>query len=144
MRFPTELDVARWWCRIRHTSPCSVPRRRRYDLPVTHASRLTCTRTPSDTGLTLRLRGEIDLSNVAWLQTELDGGLAESTGPLTIDLSGVDFCDSLGFSALIRSWRAATASGRQFVLARPTPPVRRILDLMGISTVIPIADEIPA
>ena len=30
-----------------------------------------------------------------------------------------------------------------FVLARPTQPVRRILEMMGISTVIPIVDETP-
>jgi anti-anti-sigma factor len=89
------------------------------------------------------LHGEIDLSNVEVLDAELDAALSATTERLVVDLSGVGFCDSLGFSTLIKCWRTATASQREFVLARPAPPVRRILEMMGISTVIPIVDETP-
>ena len=102
---------------------------------------LSFSRVPSPTGLTLRLRGEIDLSNVELLEAELTAALAETADRMVVDLSGVDFCDSLGFSTLIRCWRAANASSREFVLARPTPAVRRILEIMGIGTVIPIVDS---
>jgi anti-anti-sigma factor len=102
---------------------------------------LSFTRMPSPTGVTVLLRGEIDLSNVEVLAAELDAALAETSERLVVDMSGVAFCDSLGFSTLIKSWRAATASGRDFVLARPAQPVRRILEMMGISTVIKIVDE---
>jgi anti-anti-sigma factor len=102
---------------------------------------LSFTRVVSPTGTTVSLRGEIDLSNVEVLDAELDAALAETGQRLVVDLSGVAFCDSLGFSTLIKCWRAATASDREFVLARPAPPVRRILEMMGISTVIRIVDE---
>jgi anti-anti-sigma factor len=104
---------------------------------------LSFTRVPSAAGVTVCLRGEIDLSNVESLEAELDSALTESPERLVVDLSGVAFCDSLGFSTLIKCWRAATASGRDFVLARPAQPVRRILEMMGISTVIRIVDETP-
>jgi anti-sigma B factor antagonist len=71
----------------------------------------------------------------------LDAALADATDRLVVDLSGVTFCDSLGFSTLIKCWRTATALDREFLLARPAPPVRRILEMMGISTVIRIVDE---
>jgi len=104
---------------------------------------LSFTRLPTATGVTVCLRGEIDLSNVDALEVELEAALAESGQRLVVDLSGVGFCDSLGFSTMIKIWRTATTSGREFVLARPTPPVRRILEMMGISTVIPVVDETP-
>jgi anti-anti-sigma factor len=104
---------------------------------------LSFSRVPAPTGVTVCLRGEIDLSNVESLEAELDAALADSAERLVVDLSGVGFCDSLGFSTLIKFWRSATGSGREFVLARPTPPVRRILEMMGISTVIPIVDQTP-
>jgi anti-anti-sigma factor len=111
-----------------------------YAFAMTRTS-LSFTRVPAATGVTLSLRGEIDLSNVEALEAELEGALAEASDRLVIDLSGVTFCDSLGFSTLIKCWRAATASDKEFVLARPAPPVRRILEMMGISTVIRIVDE---
>jgi anti-anti-sigma factor len=105
---------------------------------------LSFSRTPSPAGVTVGLHGEIDLSNVDAMEAELTDALAASDGRLVVDMSEVAFCDSLGFSTLIKCWRTATGSGREFVLARPATPVRRILDMMGISTVIPIEDEIPA
>jgi anti-sigma B factor antagonist len=99
---------------------------------------------PSPAGVTVGLHGEIDLSNVDAMEAELTDALGSTNGRLVVDMSDVGFCDSLGFSTLIKCWRTATGSGREFVLARPAAPVRRILDMMGISTVIPIVDEIPA
>jgi anti-sigma B factor antagonist len=104
---------------------------------------LSFTRVPAATGVILSLRGEIDLSNVETLDAELDAALADTSDRLVIDMSGVTFCDSLGFSTLIKCWREASASEREFVLARPAPPVRRILEMMGISAVIHIVDETP-
>jgi anti-anti-sigma factor len=105
---------------------------------------LSFSRTPSPGGVTVGLHGEIDLSNVDAMEAELNQALASTDGRLVVDMSEVGFCDSLGFSTLIKCWRSATGSGREFLLAKPAPPVRRILDMMGISTVIPIVDELPA
>jgi anti-sigma B factor antagonist len=104
---------------------------------------LSFARASSATGVTVSLRGEIDLSNVDALEAELTAALAETTERLVVDLSEVRFCDSLGFSTLIKGWQAATSTGREFILARPMPAVRRILEMMGIGTVIPIVDELP-
>lgn len=102
---------------------------------------LSFARVPTATGVTLSLRGEIDMSNVDALEAQLADALEQTSHRMAVDLSGVGFCDSLGFSALIRCWRAATDTGREFVLIRPALPVRRILTMMGIDTVIGIVDE---
>lgn len=102
---------------------------------------LSFTRVSSTIGVTLSLRGEIDMSNVDALAAQLEAALAETTHRMVVDLAGVDFCDSLGFSTLIKCWRTATDSGREFVVARPAPPVRRIMEMMGINAVIGIVDE---
>ncbi|HYN96851.1 MAG TPA: STAS domain-containing protein [Pilimelia sp.] len=105
---------------------------------------LSITRPPAGAGVTLALQGEIDMSNVEEMESALHRALAESTGSVVLDLSGVTFCDSLGFSTMIKFWRVAGAAGCEFVVARPGPTVRRILDMMGISSVIRVVDEIPA
>ena len=94
-----------------------------------------------DDSVVVTVRGNLDIDSAAVLTTTLDQVLDQPQPRIVVDLSGVEFCDSLGFSTLIRCWRTATSTGREFVLANPAPPVRRILEIMGIATVIPIVDE---
>ncbi|MFJ8143138.1 STAS domain-containing protein [Streptomyces sp. NPDC096013] len=55
-----------------------------------------------------------------------------------IDLSGVTFCDSSGFNALLRLRRRAQESGNRLSLAAPPTQVARLLTLTGAGTVFPV------
>ena len=88
---------------------------------------LTITRTDS----ALKLVGSIDLVS---RQSLIDAGttILDEGGSLTLDLSGVDFMDSLGIGALVALSKASEAHGRPFVIAETSPRVRRVLEVTGL------------
>lgn len=79
---------------------------------------------------TLRLAGELDLNEADHLAARLAAEGAGG-GDLTLDLSQLTFIDSTGLRALLRTVDALAGRGN-LVLRSPSPPVRRVLDLMGL------------
>ena len=68
--------------------------------------------------------GELDLATTPAFTAALSEALDDERQTLTIDLSGVTFCDSTGLRALL------TAPGHRPVRLRgPSPALRRLLDL---------------
>src|SRR3954451_11948990 len=88
---------------------------------------LTITRT--ETALTLV--GSIDLVS---RQSLVDAGhqVLEDGGSLTLDLSGVEFMDSVGIGALVELSKASSALGRPFVVAQTSARVQRVLEVTGL------------
>lgn len=84
--------------------------------------------------------GDLDLATVPRLDTELAGVLAGDPGVerVVVDLSGVDFVDSSGLTALIKSNRRAKEDGLAFVLRSPSDRVMRTLKLTQLETVLDI------
>jgi anti-anti-sigma factor len=81
----------------------------------------------------LRLRGELD---IAWVG-DLTDALDRAAGPqVVVDLSGLSFVDSSGAAALVRATQAAESAGRRLALVRPSPPVARVFELLGLASVI--------
>jgi anti-anti-sigma factor len=66
--------------------------------------------------------------------------LDQTTGELTIDLSGLTFCDSSGVRLLYRLDRETKARGRVMVLQHPTSAVQRVLSLMGFVELLTVED----
>ncbi|MGW6009167.1 anti-sigma factor antagonist [Streptomyces sp. NPDC055210] len=52
------------------------------------------------------------------------------------DLSRVNFMDSSGINVLIAAYKAATATGGWVRVAGARPPVLRVMELVGLDTVI--------
>jgi anti-sigma B factor antagonist len=75
--------------------------------------------------------GELDLATAdelaAWLETEGTG-----EGDLTVEAAGLSFVDSTGVRALLRAAAAMAGRGR-LILRDPSPPVRRVLELAGLT-----------
>ncbi|MET7683367.1 STAS domain-containing protein [Streptomyces sp. NPDC005423] len=59
-----------------------------------------------------------------------------------IDLSGVTFCDSSGFNALLRLRRRAQEAGNRLSLAAPPTQVTRLLTLTGAGALFPVYDSL--
>jgi anti-sigma B factor antagonist len=57
---------------------------------------------------------------------------------MVMDLSGVTFCDSSGFNALLRLRRRAEEAGTRLALAAPPGQVARLLALTGVDTAFPV------
>jgi len=82
----------------------------------------------------ITVSGELDSSNVASLEAAIASITAERPERLVFDLSGLRFMDSAGISALI----GATGKVRDVRLREPSQAVRRVIELTGLTGVLPI------
>lgn len=80
-------------------------------------------------GVVIVATGELDILGAPRLAELMP---REGTSPITIDLAGVDFMDSTGLRALLEARTAAAQAGRPFALARPSPAVSRVLELVDL------------
>ncbi len=83
-----------------------------------------------DDGVVLAVRGEIDLSNVSWVERELAMYAAEPR--LVADLSEVSFCSVAGAHLLHRTAVQAAAAGRRFEVV-VDHVVARLLAVTGLA-----------
>ena len=87
--------------------------------------------------------GELDIATAeqaySFITEVIDGQAkgAKGSAPVTVDLSGVTFCDASGLGALARLARYARASGRQLKLTSVRPSVMKIMRITGLDRVFP-------
>jgi|SRR5579875_23485 len=91
-------------------------------------------RTGSDaTGATVvTVAGDLDMSNVETLRETVASITATPPPRLVFDLSGLRFIDSAGISVLL----GAIANVEQVQLRDPSPAVRRVVELTGLTQVL--------
>lgn len=83
-------------------------------------------------GPVIRLSGDLDISNIDTVRSQVDaviGGRPDST---VFDLSGLEFMDSSGIALLLQ---VAAKVGR-VVVRQPSGIVRRVLEATGVSAVL--------
>ncbi len=85
-----------------------------------------------ESGTTVTVSGEIDLSVIAQLEGELAPALAAAPDPLVVDLRDVTFVDSSGLRFLLKLNESAKTDGRRFALVAAGDPVVRVLQLAGV------------
>jgi anti-sigma B factor antagonist len=84
-----------------------------------------------DGGVRVELRGEVDLVAEAPLVEQIDELAGhDDTGEILLDLSAVEFIDSSGVRALVR---VQQEHGARVRLAAVSHPVRRVLDIAGLT-----------
>ncbi len=88
--------------------------------------------------------GELDLYTAPRLQAALAGLLRDQADRITVDLSGVEFCDSTGMNVLLSAMKRLKEQGGALELAAPRPAVKRILQVTGLDTVFTVVDAVPA
>jgi anti-anti-sigma factor len=81
----------------------------------------------------LRLAGELDVAEVQRLEHAVDEAVAASDGAFAIDLCDLEFLDSSGIRVLLRARALLARQERAFLLVCPHGPVRRALELTGVS-----------
>ena len=57
-----------------------------------------------------------------------------------LDLSELEFIDSMGIHFVVTAHQAAQAEGREFTIVRGGPEVDRIFQLVGLGDVLPFED----
>ena len=84
--------------------------------------------------------GELDIATAEQAYsyiTEVIDGRLKGSAPVTVDLSGVTFCDASGLGALARLARHARAAGRQLRLTAARPAVLKIMRITSLDRVFP-------
>jgi anti-anti-sigma factor len=100
--------------------------------------------TDAESGPTvLALTGELDMAGAPALQRAFDDLAKAGVSELAVDLSALDFIDSTGINALVSAIRETQSRGGRAVLAAPRPNVRRVLEIVGITTAMPLEDSVP-
>ena len=96
----------------------------------------TCRTTVDHGAAVVFVSGELDLSTAPELSRSLVTVLDQHPQALTLDLAGVEFIDSTGLTLLVRTSKRLQEHDGALRLTSPTPPVRRVLELVGLDTLL--------
>jgi len=98
------------------------------------------TETDFDGTCTLAVHGELDLRTAPDLCARLQ---AHRGDRVLVDLTHLDFCDSCGLRALIGEARESRiAGGRMSVVAATEGPVRRLLEVTGLTEALGVHGDV--
>jgi anti-anti-sigma factor len=103
---------------------------------------LTTRVTEQDGCVVVGVEGELDMSTADQLLDTLSVAGAGHSVDLVLDLADLRFCDSAGLAVFVKTHNDLDAAGHRLVIARPVPEVARILELSGLSQVIPTKDDL--
>ena len=97
---------------------------------------LSC-RTDADGNQVVTVTGELDIATAeqayAYISEIIDGLPA----PVSVDLSGLTFCDASGLGVLARIARHARQAGRQLRLTSARPSLLKIMRITGLDRAFP-------
>ena len=86
----------------------------------------------------ITLTGEVDVTTVGLLGDAIASVLPTPT--LTVDVAGLTFIDSTGFSALLEARRAAPSTS--FELVNPSDHVAHLVEVLGLSDVFAVRTSV--
>jgi anti-sigma B factor antagonist len=88
--------------------------------------------------------GELDIATAEQAYIYISDVIDAWPTPVSVDLSGLTFCDASGLSALARIARHARAAGRQFRLTAVRPSLLKIMRITGLDRSFPELVPSPA
>jgi anti-anti-sigma factor len=101
-------------------------------------STLKTTTRDSATGPVLEIDGELDHTTAGELRALITTLTLQPGQRLVLDLSGMEFCDSSGITALIAAYHHAHAAHAAVALAAVPAPTLRVLRMVGLDQLFPI------
>lgn len=81
----------------------------------------------------ITVTGELDAYSAPGLEEEVSRLLGENVTDLSLELSGTKFLDSSGLRAILTAQRRLAERDGRLALRAPSEPVRRLLDITGLS-----------
>ncbi|MGH9169441.1 MAG: STAS domain-containing protein [Acidimicrobiales bacterium] len=83
------------------------------------------------------LVGELDIASAEGVRADLQAAVdAASNGKVAVDVGGLAFIDSSGLALLV--WVAKQVGS--VVIRRPSPAIRRIVEVTGLETILRVED----
>jgi anti-anti-sigma factor len=91
------------------------------------------------------IRGEIDISNAADVESELFAAIGNEVTGMILDLSDTSYLDSSGIRLLFDLARRLRTRGQELRVVSPEgTALRRLLAMTKVATVAPLSDDLPA
>ena len=90
----------------------------------------------------LRLSGELDMDSADLFAEAARLVLAHEIPTLVLDLSDLNFIDSSGLRELVVALKDQREIGGDLVLRAPSEQVRRVLDIVGLTDMVTMADRV--
>jgi anti-sigma B factor antagonist len=97
---------------------------------------LSC-RADGDGSQVVSMTGELDIATADQAYTFISDVIDSWPAPVSVDLSGLTFCDASGLSVLARIARHARQTGRQFRLTAARPSLLKIMRITGLDRAFP-------
>jgi anti-sigma B factor antagonist len=97
---------------------------------------LSC-RADGDGSRVVSMTGELDIATAEQAYTFISDVIDAWPAPVSVDLSGLTFCDASGLSVLARIARHARQAGRQFRLTAARPSLLKIMRITGLDRAFP-------
>jgi anti-anti-sigma factor len=97
---------------------------------------LTC-RTGANGYQIVSVTGELDIATAEQAYSYISEVIDGRPAPVTVDLSGLTFCDASGLGALARIARHARQAGRQLMLTSVRPSLMKIMRITGLDRAFP-------
>jgi anti-anti-sigma factor len=83
--------------------------------------------------------GEIDLANATDVEKRILEAISNQLTDVTVDLRDVEYIDSAGLRVLFTlATRLATLQIGLVLLVAPESPIRRVLEVSGVTAAIPV------
>jgi anti-sigma B factor antagonist len=83
------------------------------------------------------IRGELDAATAEAAQQYVRQVVERSSGPVSLDLAGVSFCDARGLRALVGMAACARTAGRRLRLTGTRPGIIKIMRITGVDANFP-------
>ncbi|MEV6959985.1 STAS domain-containing protein [Streptomyces sp. NPDC051207] len=89
----------------------------------------------------IKVQGYLDVDTATEFQHHLANQLHHGRRHFLLDLSAVPFMDSSGMNIILRVYQQVREMPGSVHVISPTPAVRRILDLTGVSITVPVSQS---
>ena len=97
---------------------------------------LSCA-TDGDGNQIISVTGELDIATAEQAYAYISDVIDAWPTPVSVDLSGLTFCDASGLGALARTARHARQAGRQLRLTAARPSLLKIMRITGLDRAYP-------
>ncbi len=88
------------------------------------------------------LRGELDLSTVEKVESELGAVEAREEKLVVLDLSGLSFLDSTGLRLMVTADQRAQKDGRRLVIVKGPEPVQRVFSITKLDETLEMVNDL--
>ncbi|HEY5731893.1 MAG TPA: STAS domain-containing protein, partial [Anaerolineales bacterium] len=89
----------------------------------------------------IKLEGRLDLNGTYSIEVKFVNHCAGENVRVLVDMSGVSYVSSVGIPMLVNTAKSVTARGGKMTFLHPHANVVKVLELVGVSQVIPIYND---